>query len=196
MVLNVLSPSHTHTLSLSLLIWLGRPTRPLCLHRNAFICRSKVMISVWRRAAESLRTQLRFSLHPLLQPLLIFFFISPAGSWISQEQQLHYQPEMYSSILLLSSDKGTARQVTRAHGELCRKQHFSSCSAVLHANDSQIALGENHPWFEWRLWLLVITPQHSVCGVWNFISQNEDKLLIKVIWKVGPTALGISLISP
>lgn len=116
--------SLTHTLSPSLFIWLGRPTRPLCLHRNAFICRSKVMISVWRRASESLCTQVHFLLLPLLQPLLIFFFISPAGSWISQEQQLHYQPEMYSSILLLSSDKGTARQVTRAHGELCRKQHF------------------------------------------------------------------------
>lgn len=133
--------SLTHTLFSSLFFWLGRPTCPLCLHRNAFMCRSKVMISVWRRAIWIAPHTTAFLLLPLLQPLLIFVFISPAGSWISQEQQLHYQPEMYSSILLLSSDKGTARQVTRAHGELCRKQHFSSCSTVLHANDGQMEGG-------------------------------------------------------
>lgn len=114
-----------------------------------------------------------FHFFPFSSLLLIFFFISPAGSWISQEQQLHYQPEMYSSILLLPSDKGTARQVTRAHRELCGKQHFSSCSAVLHANDGQMAVGENHSWFAWRPWLHVITLQSSVCGIWYESSQMK-----------------------
>lgn len=139
--------ARTYALFLHLFLSGWRGQHALSLPRNAFICRSKVMISQRWRAFESLRAQLHFSLLSLSELLLSFFFISPAASWISQEQQSHYQPKMYSSILLLPSDKGTARQVTRARGERGRKQHFSSCSAVLHVNDDQTAAGENHFWW-------------------------------------------------
>lgn len=110
-----------------------------------FIYRSEVVISsIWLEAFELFSIQLNFSLLPFLKSLVIYFFISTALSRISQKRQSHYQPKMCSSILLLCSDKGTARQVTRVHREPCRKQHFSHWSTVLHVNDCQWAKGESH----------------------------------------------------
>lgn len=129
----------------SLIICLSKPI--YCLYRLTFIYRSKVVISIWLRAFELLSIQLNFSLLSFFKSLVIYFFISPAVSRISKERQPHYQPKMYSSILLLCSDKGTARQVTRVHREPCRKQHFSHWSTVLHVNECRLAMGESHSWY-------------------------------------------------
>lgn len=133
------SHTHTHFSTPSRYLCLSIQSKPIyCLYSLNFIYRSEVVISsIWLKASELLSIQLNFSLLSFLKSLVIYFFNSPAVSRISQERQPHYQPMMCSSILLLCSDKGTARWVTQVHREPCRKQHFSHWSTVLHVNECQ-----------------------------------------------------------
>lgn len=140
----------------SLLIWMARPTRPLSPQERLYLQIQSYDLPMTESLWIAPRPAAFFTSF-----LLSFFFLSPAASWISQEQQPHYQPKMYSSILLLSSDKGTARQVTRARGERGGEQHFSSCSAVLHVNGDWTAAGENHFWCTWWPRQLAVVSQRS-----------------------------------
>lgn len=101
-----------------------------------------LLLYIWLKTFELLSIQLNSSLHSFLKTVVLFFYYSPA-SRISQEWQPHYQPKMCSSILLLCSDKGTARRVTQVHTERCRKQHFSHWSIGLHVNECQWAMVES-----------------------------------------------------
>lgn len=94
--------------------------------------RSGVVISsVWLKASELLFIQQTFSLRSFFKSLVMYFFISPAVSRISQQRQHHYQSKMCSFILLLCSDKGTARRVTQVHLVALQKTTFLSLKHTL-----------------------------------------------------------------